>query len=284
MKVAFVVAGCLLFACGTVKVFEDPAKPIFFSNNIKTTHPIDSDSLTVISFNIAQAEKIELAISELQAFNQTRPVDIYLLQEMDEAGVKYIAQELQLNYLYIPIVYNKLVKKNIGNAILTKGTITHHQKFMLPHKKWVNGRRRHVAIGEVFLRNRKICVFSVHTETSSMARQKRMEQFDAIIQEAQLQPLSNGPFLIGGDFNTLFPGDAKRAMQKFNDAGFRCETSGHTARAFFGLIKPKEDYIFYKGLKAISAGKLSSSKASDHYPIYTVFQFPTETKLSQSTF
>ena len=131
-----------------------------------------------------KAEKIQQAIVELQSFEKTTPVDIYLLQEMDEEGVRFMAEELKLNYLYLPVVYNKLLKKNIGNAILARGIISYHTKLVLPHKKWVNGRRRHVTVGEVSMGDKKVLVYSVHTETSTMGRRKRLEQWDAIIEHA----------------------------------------------------------------------------------------------------
>jgi endonuclease/exonuclease/phosphatase family metal-dependent hydrolase len=273
-KKAFLLLLVILLSCGTVQFYEGPDEPVFVSNEVNDTSPATSDSLTVISFNIAKAEKIQEAIEELMVFERTTPVDIYLLQEMDEGGVQSIAKELQLNYLYIPIVFNKLLKKNIGNAILTKGTIGDHKKLVLPHKKWVNGRRRHATVGEVTIRNKRILVFSVHTETSSMGRKKRLAQWDAILEHARSQSPGYRYMVIGGDFNTLFPKDAEEIVQKFSLEGFAWATAGigHTAEALFGLIKPKEDYIFSKGLQAINASKLGGSKASDHYPIYATFR------------
>src|SRR5690349_8699725 len=97
-----------VLSCGTVRVYKEPDKPMFVSNEINNIQP--ADSLTVVSFNIEKAEKIQQAISELQRFAKTTPVAVYLLQEMDEAGVQTIAKALNLNYLYIPIVYNRLLK------------------------------------------------------------------------------------------------------------------------------------------------------------------------------
>ena len=272
IKPIFVFSAGIFLSCGTVKVYEDPDKPLFISNDITNIDSVSASSVAVLSFNIAKAEKIEMALAELQAFTKTTPVDIYVLQEMDEDGVKFMAKELGLNYLYIPSVYNKLLKKNIGNAILTKGLISHQQKVMLPHKKWVNGRRRHVVMCDVNLRGKNIRVFSVHTETSTMARHKRMAQLDAIIEQALLNVDRFDMVFVGGDFNTLFPKDAKEAIQKFDNAGFTYATAsaGHTATAFFGLIKPREDFIFYKGGKLVNSGKILQSKASDHLPIYAV--------------
>ena len=68
---------------------------------------------------------------------------------MSEKSVEEVATALGLNSLYIPISYDKADKQNIGNAILTKGTITHPEKLILPHAKWQNQQRRAVTIGEV---------------------------------------------------------------------------------------------------------------------------------------
>jgi hypothetical protein len=64
------------------------------------------DTLVVVSFNIEKAEKIDLAISELRKFESKLPVDVYLLQEMDEKGVegncRRVAMQLPF-YSYRPL-------------------------------------------------------------------------------------------------------------------------------------------------------------------------------------
>jgi len=60
---------------------------------------------------------------------------------MNEEGVEAIAMDLGLNYLYFPFSYDKSDKKDIGNAILTKGTIQHSEKLILPHAKRQNQQR-----------------------------------------------------------------------------------------------------------------------------------------------
>ena len=84
----------LCISCGTVKIYNDIDKPILLSNNFKNQEQDHSDSLRVLTFNIEKAEKIQLAISEFQHLNTTDSIDIYLLQEMDEDGVKTIAKAL----------------------------------------------------------------------------------------------------------------------------------------------------------------------------------------------
>jgi|GEM_PF-542377 len=268
----FVVCIC---SCVTVRVYKDTNQPEFYSNSKKNQTAAQSDTLNVVTFNIKKAEKIQLATLELQQFEKTKNVDIYLLQEMDETGVESIANNLGLNYLYIPAVYNKLLKKNIGNAILTKGSIDHPEKLILPHKKWLSKWRRDIAIAEVDIHQKKILVLSVHRETIMMSRKNRLEQVDAVIEHARLQLSSYNYILIGGDFNTLFSADVKRVVKKFNAGGFDWSTAGvgSTARAFFGQVKPKLDYLFTIGLKGINAGKIETSVSSDHYPVFATYRF-----------
>lgn len=264
-----------LCSCGTVRIYKDPNEPIFYSNEIAPQASAQKDSLNVISFNIKEAEQIDLAISELHQLQKAKPIDVFLLQEMDEKGVEAIAKAFQLNYIYIPIVYNKLIEKNIGNAILTRGIVSHPEKLMLPHAKWVNKRRRHATIGEVIINQKKLLLYSVHTETASMGRKKRMDQVDAILEHVQKQMAQYDCVLIGGDFNTLFQKDSRLVVEKFKGKGFEWPTArtGSTAKAFFGLLKPTHDYLFSKGLKPMSAGKIETVKSSDHCPLFATFKY-----------
>jgi endonuclease/exonuclease/phosphatase family metal-dependent hydrolase len=265
-------ATCLL-SCGTVQVYKEPALPVFHSGEEALQITGKADSLRVVTFNIRKAIKTTLAASELQQFPKTKNADVYLLQEMDEKGVKEIAKILGLNYLYFPVVYKTSAKKDIGNAILTRGAITCAEKLLLPHPKPLSKSRREVTIAEVTVHGEKILVYSVQTETVVMSRKNRMDQVDAIIDHAKAQLPAYKYVLIGGDFNTLFTKSSKMAVKKFESNGFDWSTAsvGTTARAFLGLIKPRHDYIFSKGLKLMEAGKIEASKSSDHFPVLATF-------------
>lgn len=264
-----------LSSCRSLSFYGDADKPFFFSerNNIPAREVFDT--LTVVTFNIKKARKIEMAVSELQALKKKSAIDIYLLQEMDEKGVETIARDLDLNYLYIPIAYDKSDKKNIGNAILTTGTIAHPEKLILPHAKWQNQQHRAVVIGEVNIHHRKIMVFSVHTETVAMSRKMRMDQVDSVVHYARQQLAHYDYVLIGGDFNTAFPRYAQSVVTKFKDNGFDWSTSqgGSTAKAMLGLIRPTNDYLFSSGFTTMSAYVVRSSKSSDHWPVFATLRF-----------
>lgn len=264
-----------LSSCRALNFYGDADKPIFRSDEKEMANSEGSDSLNVVTFNIKKARKIQLAISEMKELDKKTPVDIYLLQEMNEEGVQAIATDLGLNYLYIPIAYDKSEKKDIGNAILTKGTIEHPEKLILPHAKWQNQQRRAVTIGEVNIHQKKILVFSVHTETVAMSRKMRADQVDSVIRYG-LQESSHYKYvLIGGDFNTAFPKYSHSVVNKFNSNGFDWQTGkvGSTAKAMMGLVTPINDYLFTKGFVFKNAYAIRDSRSSDHYPVFATLHF-----------
>jgi endonuclease/exonuclease/phosphatase family metal-dependent hydrolase len=272
---ALLISATCLLSCRAVKCYEKPDDQFLYYNKKDTLVAEQTPSLNVVTFNIKKARKIQLAIAELKQLEKTRPVDVYMLQEMDEKGVEEIAKQMNLNYLYIPIVYDHVEKKNIGNAILSRGAIEHPEKLMLPHARWTNKQRRSVTIGEVTVRQKKILVYSVHTETLVMSRKNRMDQIDGIIQHAKTQSSNYKYILIGGDFNTLLSRDADMVVDKFKGGGFDWSTAsvGSTARAMFGLVKPRHDYLFSRGLTLGNASRIETSVSSDHYPVFSTLMF-----------
>lgn len=274
-KILLIIPMFCLFSCHALKFYGDADKPIFSSGKTAIANTEPSDSLNVVTFNIKKARKIKLAIAEMKQLGKTAPVDIYLLQEMNEEGVEAIAMDLGLNYLYFPFSYDKSDKKDIGNAILTKGTIQHSEKLILPHAKWQNQQRRGVTIGEVNIHNKKILVFSVHTETVAMSRKMRMDQVDSVIHHSQLESSHYKYVLIGGDFNTAFPKYSRSVVKEFNTVGFDWQTAnvGSTAKAMMGLVTPTNDYLFSRGFVVTNAYAIRSSKSSDHYPVFATLRY-----------
>lgn len=264
-----------MYSCRDLSFYGEPGNPFFYSERKGITNNEPSDSLNVVTFNIKKARKIRLAISEMKHLETQTTIDIFLLQEMNEEGVQTIAADLALNYLYIPIAYDKSDKKNIGNAILTKGTIERPKKLILPHAKWQNQQRRGVTIGEVNIHQKKILVCCVHTETVAMSRKMRMDQVDSVIRFGQQASSHYKYVLIGGDFNTVFPKYARSVVRKFNSSGFDCLTSnvGSTAKAMMGLVKPTNDYLFSKGFTFVNAYAIRSSRSSDHYPVLATLRY-----------
>jgi len=264
-----------LSSCRALNFYGDADKPFYNSGAKEIANAEPSDSLNVVTFNIKKARKIQLAISEMKELDKKTPIDIYLLQEMNEEGVEAIATDLGLNYLYIPIAHDKSDKKDIGNAILTKGTIEHPEKLILPHAKWQNQQRRAVTIGEVNIHQKKILVFSVHTETVAMSRKMRADQVDSVIRYGQQESSHYQYVLIGGDFNTVFPKYSRSVVNKFNRNGLDWQTAkvGSTAKAMMGLVTPINDYLFSRGFLFMNAYAIRNSRSSDHYPVFATLRY-----------
>jgi len=274
-KLFLILFPICLFSCRALNFYGDTDKPIFNSGKNEIAYAQPTDSLNVVTFNIKKARKIQLAISEMKELEKRTPVDIYLLQEMNEEGVEAIATGLGLNYLYIPIAYDKSDKKDIGNAILTRGTIQHPEKLILPHAKWQNQQRRAVTIGEVNIHQKKILVFSVHTETVAMSPKMRADQVDSVIRFGRQESSHYNYVLIGGDFNTAFPRYSRSVVSKFTSSGFDWQTSkvGSTAKAMMGLVTPINDYLFTKGFVCMNAYAIRNSRSSDHYPVFATLRY-----------
>jgi endonuclease/exonuclease/phosphatase family metal-dependent hydrolase len=275
LYLALVCTAVCFASCASLQFYNKSDAPFYQSNKEIDAQSTLPDSISVVTFNIKKARKIQLAIDELQQLRKQKEVDIYLLQEMDEQGTEAIASAMHLNYLYIPISYDRSDKKNIGNAILTRGTITNPEKLILPHAKWQNQQRRDVTIGEVTIHDKKILVFSAHTETFAMSRKDRMDQVDAIISREKILHPEYKYVVVGGDFNTVFSKDAAMVVQRFNNSGFNWPTSevGCTAKGMLGLVKPTNDYLFTRGLKLVNAYALNTSRSSDHYPVVATFSY-----------
>lgn len=274
-KLLLIMAPLLALSCRSLNFYSDAGKPIFSSPAHDIAPAEATDSLNVVTFNIKKARKIQLAISEMKALEKKTPVDIYLLQEMSEEGVEAIASGLGLNYLYIPIAYDPSEKKDIGNAILTRGTIDHPEKLILPHAKWQNQQRRAVTVGEVAIHQKKILVLSVHTETIAMSARMRADQVDSVIRFGRQGSSHYNYVLIGGDFNTAFPKYAHSVVNKFTSSGFDWQTSkvGSTATAMGGLVTPVSDYLFTKGFMCVNAYAIRDIRSSDHYPVFATFRY-----------
>src|SRR6476620_953016 len=66
-----------LESCGTVQVYNEPDRPVFHSGEKALENNDQTDSLSVVTFNIRKAVKTQLAATELQQFQKARNADVY---------------------------------------------------------------------------------------------------------------------------------------------------------------------------------------------------------------
>ncbi|HEX5809487.1 MAG TPA: endonuclease/exonuclease/phosphatase family protein, partial [Anaerolineales bacterium] len=130
----FAVFGVVLLSAVrayTAKNYPDQNYP-YYSGNYAVESLEPEEALTIVSYNIWFGEDIEQAIVELKQLQSQKELDIILLQEMDEAGTRQIAQKLDLNYVYFPAAIEPTYDRDFGNAILSRWPIVEAKKVILP--------------------------------------------------------------------------------------------------------------------------------------------------------
>ena len=247
--------------------FIEKESPLWISSESAiNTNQVDS-TLTVVSFNIEFALRLDEAIRELSSYPY-KNADIILLQEMDERGTLYISEELEYNYLYFPMSRHPKHRKNFGNAILSKWPIMHPEKIILPHAQPLNRLKRGATSGIIKYGTIDIKVYSLHLETPVLSRKKRLQQLQRTIDTMNASDHTD-LIIFGGDFNSLFPQDVVEMVNlcQRNELEWNTRQIGHTLRKY-NVIRPTLDHIFSKGFDLLAAGKTKKSLASDHFPIW----------------
>lgn len=268
----FIVTLLWLFsACKTVENFLSQTGPRYYGEHA-VDNLIETDkALKVVSFNIEYGMKIEEAIGEIESSDNLKGADIILLQEMDAEGSEMMATELEYNYVYYPSNRNS-DNKLFGLAILTKWDIISDQKIILPYETPVNDRRRMAVMADIQIGNDLVCVYNVHTATQSMGRSKRQEQYRFILdhlEEHQIKHPEN-KVILGGDFNTFLKKDREYLIELCEKENLQCVSGniGATWQKFEFLNDLALDHFFSRGFSLIDSGKLPSTEASDHLPIW----------------
>lgn len=261
------VASAIFQSCATVMNFMDPTGPGYYGTY--STGQLFDDEVKVVSYNIAWAKNVNQAINELTRFPDLKDADIILLQEMDQISVEKMAQSLGYNFVYYPGSIHNIHAKDIGNAILSIWPMSNGKKLIFPHKQSWNDRIRTATVATVDINGLKIRTYNVHTATVLMNASKKLDQLESVVSDVSDE---YDYVIIGGDFNTAWPGSIKSSSQLFEKAGFvrATQNAGFTARAF-GVLPITLDHIFSKGLSLIECGKVEFAQASDHLPLWASF-------------
>jgi endonuclease/exonuclease/phosphatase family metal-dependent hydrolase len=208
-----------------------------------------------------------VAAEELGANPQLSVADVVLLQEMDAPGTDAIARRLHMNYVYYPgSVHTN--GRDFGNAVLSRWPIVDDKKIILPHRNPKDGRIRIAVQATIATPSGDVSAYSVHNETPWLGPRGRLEQVQAVLDDARASDLS---VVAGGDFNTSDPGSVEATVALFRSAGFVWASDGIGETAGIFTL----DHIFAKELAAVGAGTVST-KASDHRPAWAVVEFPQQ--------
>lgn len=253
----------LLAGCRTGQVFPDPAGPRFAGGEPPYAgRPAPGpDTLTVASFNLRWGQEVDSALAVLRAEPRLASADILLLQEMDEAGTRRIAEELGLAFVYYPAIYRPATGRNFGNAVLSRWPIVEDAKLVLPHRAIFAWTQRTATRASIRIGSTLVQVYSLHLATPvNLALRDRRNQLRAVLSDAARHP----HVIIGGDLNSGSVGGMVA------ERGYAWPTRYGPRTVFFG----RWDHIFFKGLTPLeegSSGTVADVRgASDHKPVWAV--------------
>jgi len=241
--------------------------------------------IKIVSYNIRwrSGDDLKLLTKLFKDDPEIGGAAILGLQEVDRRKkrtgnsntVKMLADELGLHYAWTaPPAAKPRDEEETGVAILSVYPLSDVRRIVLPHPG-PNGRRR-VALGAtVEIDKHQWRVYTAHAETR-LAFDKKLEQFKAVLQDlAQYPP--HMPAIIMGDLNT-WEGDSNGKTSKvFSGAGLKTPFGSQSTfrrRVLFVPIEFKLDWVWLRGLEAVSFGIDRKVEVSDHWPLWTNVKMP----------
>jgi endonuclease/exonuclease/phosphatase (EEP) superfamily protein YafD len=261
----------LVTGCPLMTNYTDTSGPRY-SGDLRSPDAVsarDPNSFKVVTFNLAFAEKVTEAITAL-----SRPpladADIILMQEMDAPAVERISRELGLAYVYYPASI-QVDGGDFGNAVLSRWPITADWKIHLPHDDPYHQQRRIAVFATVEVQGTPVQMVSAHTSTPIVGLGGRLDQAEAIINEADGKGAVR---IIGGDFNTSDPGSLDQFVKLFSQRRYQwaSEGVGDTVTSVIGGLPL--DSIFAQGLTPVERGVDRRPAGSDHHPVWVRFAWP----------
>jgi endonuclease/exonuclease/phosphatase family metal-dependent hydrolase len=258
-------------SCSTVN-YLDPTTPSHERRFAEAAAPPPPGTpLSVVTFNIAYAVKMDLALEVLRESPPLRDLDVLALQEMDAPGTERLARELGLNSLYVPSAVHPSTTRDFGCAILSPWPLIEPGKVLLPVAAFGSGVRRAAVRATVLWGEQRVRVYSLHLPSPlGVTGAARRQQLEVLLADAAD---STDPVVIAGDFNSHDVG------KQLVGAGYSWPTRdvGTTSRFFF--FGMSIDHIFARGLETPSGveavGVVKDNRgASDHRPVWTVLVAP----------
>jgi endonuclease/exonuclease/phosphatase family metal-dependent hydrolase len=257
MRNVWLAASCLLIAtgCKTGRNYPEPASPRY-AGTAPMTATARGDTLRVVSFNVEFSIEVPRAIQALRTTRTLRDADVVLLQEMTAHATKAIAESLGMSYIYYPAIYNRIYRRDVGNAVLSRWPIVEDAKIILPARSRYAKTQRIATAATIRAGTRDVRVYSTHLGTpADLGHAGRIEQLDAIVADASKYP----HVVIGGDMNSRDIGNV--AVQR----GYRWPTRSIPKSNAFGRL----DHMFLRGFTETGAGTARTApNISDHRPIW----------------
>jgi endonuclease/exonuclease/phosphatase family metal-dependent hydrolase len=252
---------CLATACKTGRNYPEPSVPRYAS--VAVPAPTSrGDTLHVVSYNVEFSLEVPRAIHVLKTTAALRGADVVLLQEMTASAARAIADSLGMSHVYYPAIYNKVYRRDVGNAVLSRWPIVADTKLILPSRSRYAKTQRIATAATIRFRDRDVRVYSTHLGTpADLGHTGRTLQLSAITDDAK--PFAH--VILGGDMNSRNIGVV--AVQ----AGYLWSTRSIPPSSNFGRL----DHIYVRGFGVTGAGTVRiPPNVSDHRPIWTTVVLP----------
>lgn len=246
--------------CFTGTNYSDPAGPRFAGPVPAPATALGwRDTLKVTSFNVENSQEVDSALAVLTSEAELADVDVLLLQEMDEAGARRVAEALGMGFVYYPAIVRRATGRDFGNAVLSRWPMVSDEKLVLPHVAIFGRTQRIATVVTIRVGRTPIRIYSVHLATTvNMAWRDRSDQMRAVLEDAAPYP----HVIVGGDLNSS--GLGALAAER----GFAWPTREGPRTTVTGRL----DHIMFKGLvppDSASSGTIRDNRnASDHLPIW----------------
>lgn len=242
----------MLVGCRTGRNYPDPAGPRYGGAAPAIRPASSGDTLRIVSFNIEYANETKRAIRILKSAPALRDADVLLLQEMTGPTTKLVADSLGMYYVYYPATYNRVIRHDFGNAVLSRWPIVEDAKLILPSRSRYAKTQRIATAATIDVAGSRVRVYSTHLGTSlDLGWEGRVAQLRAIIDDAAAYP----HVILGGDMNSADIGKVAR------DAGFLWPTDTIRKSNPAGRL----DHFYLRGLSV-----LDSAGAGTHYVPRTI--------------
>lgn len=249
----------LLAGCRTGRNYPDPAGPRYSGEAPTIQAPARGDTLKVVSFNIEYSRETKRSIRILKSTAELRDADVILLQEMTAPTTKMVADSLGMHYVYYPAIYNRVVRHDFGNAILSRWPIVEDAKLILPSRSRYAKTQRIATAATIQVGSKRLRVYSTHFGTpADLGWEGRVAQLRYILDDAK-------PFehvLVGGDMNSKDIGRVAR------ESGYLWPTDTIRKSNLYGRL----DHFFLRGLALAGATATGTHYVppaiSDHSPIW----------------
>ena len=249
----------LLSACRTGRNYPDPAGPRYGGSPAVSQAAGRGETLKVVSFNIEYAREAKRAARILRSVASLRDADVILLQEMTAPTTKLIADSLGMHYIYYPAIYNRVVRHDFGNAILSRWPIVEDTKLILPSKSRYAKTQRIATAATIDVTGRRVRVYSTHFGTPlDLGREGRAAQLRFVLDDAARYP----QVILGGDMNSADIGLVAR------EAGYLWPTDTIRKSNQGGRL----DHFFLRGFAPLDSAGVGMHYVppviSDHSPIW----------------